>query len=155
MLDYWEESLAMQSRFAAATRVIAVMTLVSALHALAALGASTARAQQVADPDYWHQTSERRSTAYRLIYDSSPQTIPTDYDPVREAEEILRARQGSLPASNVEASNLWRVIRNTTVRTALSKSLRFAGELGLVADTAHLGFRIGTGLRSKYIEITA
>jgi hypothetical protein len=51
---------------------------------------ATGYAQAVADPDYWKQTAEHRDTVYRFIYGQSPQSIPSGYDPVLEAEEILR-----------------------------------------------------------------
>ena len=62
----------------------------------------SAAAQTVTDPDFWKGTEERADTVYRLFYDQSPQTIPSEYDPVLEAEQHIRADQAALsPASPV------------------------------------------------------
>ena len=98
---------------------LALCTLL-AFAALAAPYQATADAQTLADPDYWTQTAEHRDTVYRLVYSQSPQTIPPGYDLVREAEEILRQQQTTLPPSNPQAPRLWQQIRGVTARSALS-----------------------------------
>lgn len=121
--------------------------------AFAASHASAAHAQVVADPDFWKQTAERQDTVSRLIYSQSPQTIPPSYDPVREAEEILRQQQRALPASNPEAPSLWRQVRTITVRSALSTAPRALGVIGLAAGTFELGWKMGSGINAKFLRI--
>ena len=82
-----------------------VLTML-ALVAFAASHTSAAHAEVVADPDYWQQTAARQATVNRFVYGQSPQAIPSSYDPVREAEEILRQQQRALPASNPEVPSL-------------------------------------------------
>lgn len=78
-----------------------------AFGALAAVGQDAAHAQATPDPDYWKQTAERRNTVYRFVYSQSPQTIPTSYDAVAEAERItLREAQRTLPPSDPQARSI-------------------------------------------------
>ena len=121
--------------------------------AFAASHAPAAHAQVVADPDFWKQTAERQDTVNRLIYSQSPQTIPPSYDPVREAEEILRQQQRTLPASKPEVPSLWRQVRTITVRSALSTAPRALGVIGLAAGTFELGWKMGSGINAKFLRI--
>jgi hypothetical protein len=129
---------------------LAVLVLVAAF---AGGHADSARAQTVADPDYWKGTAERQSTVNRLIYSQSPQSIPADYDPVREAEEILRQRQASLPSSNPQSRSIWRQLRNVVGDTRLSPSVRALGTIGLAVGTFEIGWKIGTGINAKFLRI--
>jgi hypothetical protein len=106
-----------------------------------------------ADPDFWKQTVEHRNTVNRLMYSQSPQAIPAGYDPVREAEEILRQRQATLPPSNPKAPSLWQQIRGITVKSALSTAPRALGTIGLVRETFVLGWKIGEGINAKFLRI--
>lgn len=126
---------------------------VLALAALAALGAATASAQVVADPDYWKQTTQHRDTVYRLVYSQSPQSIPASYDSVREAEEILRQQQRTLPPSNPQARSLWLQTRGLTVKSALSRAPRVLGTIGLAVGTFEIGWKIGSDLNAKFLRI--
>jgi hypothetical protein len=92
--------------------------------ALAVLYVGRGEAQVVTDPDYWKQTPERRATVYRFFYGQSPQAIPSGYDPVAEAEQILRQRQAAVAPSTPGAPSLWQQIRGVTFRAALSAPLR-------------------------------
>jgi hypothetical protein len=98
----------MQSALAAlrSRPVRLALSVLLAFAALASIHQAQARAQVVADPDYWKQTAEHRDTVYRFVYGQSPQSIPSGYDPVREAEEILRQRQTALAPSTPNASSL-------------------------------------------------
>lgn len=106
-----------------------------------------------ADPDYWKQTQQRRDTVYRLMYSQSPQTIPPVYDPVREAEELLRQQQRALPPSRSPVRDLWRQIRTITVKQALSSPLRALGSIGLGVGVFELGWKIGEGVNAKFLRI--
>lgn len=64
-----------------------------------AWGAASARAD-VPDPDYWTRTADSRDTVYRFLYDKSPQTIPSSYDAVAEAEGHLREAHDALSPTN-------------------------------------------------------
>jgi hypothetical protein len=123
-----------------------------ALALLAAVGGASAPAF-ASDADYWKQTAERRDTVNRLFYDESPQAIPSAYDPVREAEEILRQREQTLAPSNPAARTLWRQIFDVTVRSALSTPLRAVGTLALIDGAAELGWKLGSGANAKYLKI--
>ncbi len=108
--------------------------------------------QVVADPAYWKQNAERRNTVHRLVYSQSPQTIPATYDPVREAEEVLRQNQRSLPSSNPRVPSLWQQIRGVTVKSALASPLRVIGPVGLAAGTFEVGWKIGSGINAKFLK---
>lgn len=114
---------------------------------------STAEATASADPNYWKQTAERRSTVYRLVYSQSPQSVPSTYDPVREAEEVLRQQQRTLPASNPKVPSLWQQLRTTTVRSGLSTPLRALGTVALVAGTFEVGWKLGSGINAKFLKV--
>jgi hypothetical protein len=132
-----------------ASLAIAVMAVV-----LSVLAAPTpAHAQAVADPDYWAQTVDRQQTVYRFVYDESPQQIPTGYDPVSEAEQILAQRQAALPTSNPESLSLWQQVRGVTVDAALSAPLRALGTIYLAKGTFELGWKIGSGINAKFLHI--
>lgn len=121
---------------------------------LAFLGlASSAQAQAVADPDFWKQTAERQDTVSRFFYRQSPQAIPSSYDPVAEAEQILRQRQAALPPSNPQAPSLWQRIRGVTGKTGLSKPLRALGTIGLAVGTLEVGWQIGSGINAKFLKL--
>jgi hypothetical protein len=115
--------------------------------------APSAEAAVNADPDYWKQTQQRRDTVYRLVYSQSPQTIPPGYDPVREAEEVLRQQQRTLPASNSKVPSLWQQLRTTTVKSGLSTPLRALGTIGLAVGSFELGWKIGSGIDAKFLRI--
>ena len=132
---------------------LCTMFAFAAFAAFAASHASAAHAQVVADPDYWKQTAARQDTVNRLIYSQSPQTIPPSYDPVREAEEILRQQQRALPSSNPEAPSLWRQIRTITVKSAVSTPPRALGAIGLAVGTFELGWKMGTGINAKFLRV--
>lgn len=121
-----------------------LLTTVAVL--LAAQG-HEARAQVVPDPDYWKQTAEHRDTVYRFFYRQSPQAVPTAYDPVAEAERVLRERQATLPSSNPQAPNLWQQIRTITVKEALSTPLRALGGVAAGAGALAIGWKMGSTLR--------
>jgi hypothetical protein len=129
------------------------LALLILLTALAAAHAVPATAQVVADPDYWKQTGERRDTVYRFVYGQSPQSIPSSYDPVADAEQILRQRQAALPASNLQAPKLWQEIRTTTVKPGLAPPLRLLGTVALAVETFRVGWKIGSGANAKYFGI--
>ena len=114
---------------------------------------SGAQASVNADPDYWKGTAERRDIVSRLVYSQSPQAIPSAYDPVREAEEILRQQQRTLPASNPKVLSLWQQLRTTTVRTGLSTPMRALGTIGLAVGSFEIGWKIGTGINAKFLRI--
>jgi hypothetical protein len=108
----------------------------------------------VADPDYWRQSVERRDAVYRLFYRLSPQAVPSSYDPVLEAEQILRERQAALPASNPQAPSVWQQIRSITVRQSLSTPTRAIGTIGLGVGTFEFGWKIGSGIRAMWQKIS-
>jgi hypothetical protein len=135
------------------SRLLFASLPIFAVIAYAAVTTAPAGAQTVPDPNYWKSTSENRSTVYRLIYDSSPQAVPAEYDPVREAEEILRQRQAGLPASNPESPSIWRQIRTVSIRSALSSPLRVLGTVALGFQSFELGWKIGTGVNAKFLRI--
>jgi hypothetical protein len=114
---------------------------------------SASRAQTVPDPDFWKQTTEHQQIVDRFVYSQSPQPIPSSYDPVQEAEEILRSKQAGLSPSNPTTQALWQRIRTLTIKEALSTRLGAAGTIGLVALTGYVGVRIGSGIYAKYFEI--
>jgi hypothetical protein len=124
-----------------------------AVAGLAASHASAAHAQVVADRDYWKQTAAREATVDRFVYGQSPQAIPSSYDPVREAEQILRQQQRTLPASNPEVPSLWRQVRTITVKAALSTPPRALGVLGLAVGTFEVGWKVGSGINAKFLRI--
>jgi hypothetical protein len=126
--------------------------LVVAFVALAAVHQATANAQTLASPDYWKQTAERQSTVDRFIYTQSPQSIPSGYSPVAEAEEILRQAQQSLPPSNPQARTIWTQIRGVTVKAGLSTPLRALGTIGLAAGVFEIGWKIGSGVNAKFLK---
>jgi hypothetical protein len=132
-------------------RVGSATALVVAFFGVAHIG--SAQAQVVADPDYWKLTPERQDTVSRFVYSQSPQTIPSGYDPVREAEEILRQRQASLPASNPQAPSLWQQVRSVTVKSALSTAPRALGTVSLAAGTGWFGWKIGSGINATFLKI--
>ena len=108
----------------------------------------------VPDPnDYWKGTLLRRQTVYRLIYSQSPQTIPPSYDPVAEAEQILRDAQRTAPPSEPASKSLWQQIRGVAVKSALSSPLRALGTISLGVDTFRLGWKIGEGINAKFLNI--
>jgi hypothetical protein len=119
----------------------------------AALHAQSAHAQAVADPDFWKQTAERQDTVNRFFYRQSPQAIPSSYDPVLEAEEILRQHQATLSPSNAKAPGLWRQIRGVTVKSALSTPPRALGAISLAAGSFELGWKIGSFANAKWLRI--
>jgi hypothetical protein len=129
-----------------------IITLL-AIATTAAMTAPAAYAQAVADPAYWKQTAEHRDTVYRFFYRQSPQAIPTGYDPVADAEGILRQHQATLPPSNPEVPGLWQRIRTVPVRAGLSTPLRAMGTIGLAVGAGELGWRIGSGLNAKLVHI--
>lgn len=131
---------------------LVLATLVVFIAAMAA-DQTTAHAQVVADPDHWKQTTEHRNTVYRFVYGQSPQAIPASYDPVREAEEILRRQQRTLPPSNPEARRLWSQVRAMGAKAGLSVPLRALGTVGLVVGTFEIGWKIGTGINAKFLKI--
>jgi hypothetical protein len=90
---------------------------------------------------------------HRFVYRQSPQPIPPGYDPVLEAEQILRQRQATLPPANPKAPSLWQQIRGVTVKSALSTPLRALGTIGLAKATFELGWKIGTGINAKFLRI--
>jgi hypothetical protein len=118
---------------------------------VAALWPAASQAQ--VDSDYWKGTAARQDTVNRLIYSQSPQTIPSGYDPVAEAEGYLREAQRDLPSSNPEAPALWQEIRGLTVRSALSTAPRALGTIGLAAGAFELGWKIGSGINAKFLRI--
>lgn len=127
------------------SRAVAALAFALALVAPAAAQAQTT--------DYWKSTPDRQDTVYALIYNQSPQTIPTGYDPVREAEEILRTRQQNLPPSNPKSPGIWKSIRTISVRSALSTPLRRIGTVVLAEATFGLGWKIGSGINAKFLKI--
>jgi hypothetical protein len=108
----------------------------------------------VADPDYWRQSADRRDTLYRFFYRQSPQAVPSSYDPVAEAEQILRERQAALPASNPQAPSLWQQVRGITVRQALSTPARGLGTVGLGLGAFWAGWKIGSGAHAIWQKIS-
>jgi hypothetical protein len=138
-------SLYLPRRSLAASRIAKVALLVLAVSA----GALPGKAFGQADVDFWKGTAERQATVDRFIYGQSPQAIPSSYDPVAEAEAILRQHQASLPASNPGAPSLWQQIRTTTVKTGLSRAPRVLGTIGLAVDTAVVAWKIGSGINAK------
>lgn len=105
------------------------------------------------DTAYWTRAADTRDTIYRFVYGQSPQAIPSAYDPVAEAEEILRQRQATLPPANPQASSLWRRMRTLTVDTGLSPKLRALGTLGLATTAFEVGWKIGSGLNAKFLRV--
>src|SRR5215208_3859972 len=123
--------------------VVAIRS-VRPVHARPSLSAGS-----VGGSDYWKRTAVRQDTVYRFVYSQSPQSIPSSYDPVREAEGILQRQQRMLPRSNPEAPTVWRQVRTLTVKSALSTAPRALGTIGLAAGTLELGWKIGTGIHTK------
>ena len=140
-----------QVRLTVCARLV-VLALVS-FGALAAAHHGTARAQEAPDPNYWKQTAEHRDIVNRFVYSQSPQSVPTSYDPVREAEEVLRQRAQTLPPTDTRARSLWSQIQRSTSRAGLSPGLRALGTIGLAIETFELGWKIGTGINAKYLRI--
>lgn len=114
---------------------------------------SFARAQTVADPDYYKQTVERQQTVNRFIYSQSPQPIPSSYSAAREAEQILAEHARSLPASNPEARSLWARLYGVAQGAELSPGVRALGTIGLGVTAFDLGWKIGTGINAKFLKI--
>jgi hypothetical protein len=114
--------------------------------------AGSAQGQTVADPDFWKQTVERHNTVNRFVYSQSPQPIPSAYDPVAEAEQILRQRQATLPPSNPQAPTLWQQVRGITVKTALSTPPRALGTISLAAGVFTVGWKAGSGINAKFLK---
>jgi hypothetical protein len=142
------------ARVRAARRLASLVALtVAAFAVLASAHHATASAQVVADPDYYKGTPERQATVYRFAYSQSPQTIPAGYDPVREAEEILRQQQRTLPASNPQAQSVWRQIRDMTGKARLSPAVRVLTPVFLGATAFEIGWKIGTGINAKFLRI--
>jgi hypothetical protein len=143
----------MKLRLTVSVARLGLVTLV-VFAALAATQQTTAQAQTVAaDPDFWKQTAERQNTVNRLIYSQSPQAIPTTYDPVREAEEILRLQQRSLPPSNPAARSVWERLRGLTGEAKLSPAVRTLGTIGLAVGTFEIGWKIGSGINAKFLKV--
>lgn len=88
----------------------------------------------------------------RLVYSQSPQAIPAGYDAVREAEEILRQQQRTLPPTNPAAPSLWQQIRGLTVRSSLSSPLGALGTVSLGVGAFGLGWKIGEGINAKFLK---
>src|SRR4051794_853612 len=84
-----------------------------------------------AEASYWDSTTETRDATYRFFYDQSPQSIPSGYDPVAEAESYLARQQANLSPSNTEATSLWKRIRATATDAELMPKLRMFGTIGL------------------------
>jgi hypothetical protein len=114
---------------------------------------SVARAQTTPDPNYWTQTADSRDTVYRLVYQQSPQSIPSDYDPVAEAEQVLQQAQQDAPASNPEVPSLWQQLRTGATEGGLSPALRTLGAIGLSIGSFELGWKIGSGINAKFLHI--
>jgi PASTA domain len=131
---------------------LAALTLV-AYAAIAGAYEKPASAQILADPDYWKGTQERRETVYAFVYGESPRPIPSAYDDVREAEELIDQHQLVLPPTNPKAPPLWQQIRTLTVRTALSSPLGALGTVTLAGGAATIGVLIGSGIYAKFIEL--
>jgi len=129
------------------------LSLLFAVFALSTLVPASVQAQSVADSDYWKRTAVRQDTVYRFVYSQSPQSIPSSYDPVREAEGILQRQQRMRPRSNPEAPTVWRQVRTLTVKSARSTAPRALGTIGLAAGTLELGWKIGTGIHTKFVRI--
>jgi hypothetical protein len=127
--------------------------VVIALLAIVAILPASADALVNEDPNFWKQTAERRATVDRLMYSQSPQSIPSSYDPVQEAEQILRSQQRSLPASNPQVPRLWQQVRSVTAKSALSTPLRALGTVSLAVGTFELGWKIGNGFNAKFLRI--
>lgn len=108
---------------------------------------------QGVDSDYWKQAAVRQDTVNRFFYGQSPHAIPSSYDPVREAEQILRQQQRTLPTCNPRSSPLWQQIRGITVKSALSTAPRALGTVGLVVGVFEVGWRIGSGINAKFLKI--
>ncbi|HEV2813499.1 MAG TPA: hypothetical protein VGW10_09630 [Solirubrobacteraceae bacterium] len=87
------------------------------------------------------------------MYSQSPQSIPSAYDAVQEAEEILRQNQRTLPPSSPKAPSLWRQIRNVGVKTALTAAPRVLGAVTLAPAAFELGWKIGNGLNAKFLRL--
>jgi hypothetical protein len=113
---------------------------------------ATAHAQSP-DPDYWKQDNDRRQAVYALMYAESPQTIPAGYDPVQEAQEILRQHQRGLPPTNPKSPSIWRQLRDVTARAGLSRPLSALGTVGLAAGAFEIGWKIGSGPVAKFFRI--
>ena len=120
---------------------------------LAAAHQTSAQAQTVADPDFWRLTPERQATVNRLVYSQSPQAIPSSYDPVAEAEQILRQRQATLPPTNPQAPSVWQQIRGITVKSALSTPPRALGTIALAAGVFEVGWKIGSFANAKFLRL--
>lgn len=133
------------------------LTLIVALAAVALTLASLARPFSahalIPDPDFWKQTAERQDTVNRLIYAESPQSIPSSYSAMREAEEILRAREQALPPANPQTPGIWQQLRTVTVRSSLSTPMRALGTVGLAVGTFEVGWKIGSGINAKFLHI--
>ncbi len=124
-----------------------------ALGALVALAIAPSAQAQVPDADFWKGTPERQDTVSRLVYSQSPQSVPSAYDPVAEAEEILREKQRTLPSGNPQTSNVWRQARDVSIRSGLTPALRTLGAIGLGVSTFEIGWKIGTGINAKLLKV--
>jgi hypothetical protein len=121
--------------------------------AVALTFASSAYAQAVADPEYWKATPERAQTVYRLFYDEAPQTIPADYDPVAEAEQILRGREAALPASTPEATSIFKAAAEIPIEEGLAPRPGPLYQLALAATAFDVGWKIGSGINAKLLHL--
>jgi len=133
------------------TRSLPVALAVGVLCSLGTL-TSDAQSQTLRDPGYWSATADRRATVYRFVYRQSPQAVPAGYDPVREAEEILRRRQQSLPSSNSTVRSLWQRTHALTIRSGLSTAPRVLARISLVPGVAYIGWKIGDGINAKFLR---
>ena len=112
-----------------------------------------AAAQTVTDPDFWKGTEGRADTVYRFFYDQSPQPIPSEYDPVLEAEQHIRAEQAALPPTSSEAKSIWRRGWEVIKGARLAPAVRVLGEVGLGVSTAEVGWKIGSGINAKLLHL--
>jgi hypothetical protein len=115
--------------------------------------ASSAQAQTVADPNFWKQTEERADTAYRFFYAQSPQTIPAEYSPVAEAEQILRSHQASLPTSSPEAKSILRRGWDVLTKERLAPRPGPLFGLALAPVAFEVGWKIGSGINAKLLRL--
>lgn len=121
---------------------------VAAAMVLAAITASSAAAQS-----YWASSPDRVDIVNRFVYAQSPTAIPSAYDPVAEAEAILRQRQSSLIAGSAESRTIWTQTRWLTEAAGVSTPVRLLGTVGLAAGTFEIGWKIGSGINAKFLHI--
>ena len=118
--------------------------------ALAAGHQSTAHAQTV-EIRTLKQTAERQSTVNRFIYSQSPQAIPSSYDSVREAEEVLRQQQSTLPASDPQARSLWAQIGRHREISAFDPCA--GARHDRPGRRFEVGRKIGSGINAKFLKL--